>query len=180
MSLQVIAEKVSVYEVTGTNEFGQPVATDHIYQRGQVLPDWVDGHQAFVLVNTGLAAEVGDHPDSSLRPLQSPPAPVILPEHNPASVPGSGVTGPMVVTDRVDETGAKSAAVPEGKALPSDTDTKFVWENYAVSDLPAGKRMTRPEAESMKKTDLMTEVKNRYNEAMQEDELDDEALPPKF
>lgn len=180
MSLQVIAEKVSVYEITGTNEFGQPVATDHIYERGQVLPDWVDGHQAFVLVNTGLAAEVGDQPDDRIRPVQAAPAPVILPEHNPVSVPGSGVSGPMVVTDRVDETGAGvSASAPTAlPPLPNDNDTKYVWENYASSKLPEGQQMTRVEAESMKKQDLVNEVKARYDAAAAAENEQD--LPPKF
>lgn len=186
MSLQVIAEKISVYEVTGTNEFGQPVATDHIYERGQVLPDWVDGHQAFVLVNTGLAAEVGDHPDDSVRPASAAAAPVVLPEQSPAAVPGSGVTGPMVVTNRVDETSAASAgSTGAGSSsptalspLPQDTDTKYVWETYASSKLPVGQQMSRVEAEAMKKQDLVNEVKARYDAAAAAE--NEQNLPPKF
>ena len=193
MSLQVIAAKVSVYEPTGINEFGQPTAVDHVYERGQVLPDWVDGHQAFVLVNTGLAAEVGDQPDDRVRPLDSGPAPVILPEHNPLTVPGSGVTGPLVVTDSIDETAAgqrlAKATGTEGDnadtstgelaPLPADNDTKFAWETYAATKLPEGHQMTRQEAESMKKADLVAEVKARYDTASTD--ADDQAsLPPKF
>lgn len=189
MSLQVIAEKVSVYEITGNNEFGQPVAIDHVYQRGQVLPDWVDGHQAFVLVNTGLAAEVGDHPDGNLRPLGQQPGPVLLPEHNPATVPGSGVIGPMVVTERVDETGqaGPQQGVPQGgvQSLPDDSALKPVWEQYAAEKLPAEFRMDRGAAESMKKSELVAEVKARYNDAVSAehddaDLVDDEQLPRQF
>lgn len=192
MALQVIAAKVSVYEPTGTNEFGQPTAVDHVYERGQVLPDWVEGHQAFVLVNTGLAAEVGDQPDDRVRPYGVGPAPVILPEHNPMTVPGSGVVGPMVVTDSVDETETSkqfsaNATGNTGDAgngelpnLPADNDTKFVWENFAVSKLPEGERMTRAEAEAMKKSDLVAEVKARHEAASSDESQNDPALPPKF
>lgn len=188
MSLQVIADKVSVYEVTGTNEHGQLVAVDHVYERGQVLPDWVEGHQAFVLVNTGMAAEVGDHPDGNLRPQNQAPGPVLLPEHSPASVPNSGVVGPMVVTDTVDETGAGVAAQyaedSDLPKLPADYASKGDWETYASEKLPTEFRMERSAAEGYKKPELVAEVKLRYNDAKAAEADDaesvDETLPPKF
>lgn len=187
MSLQVIAEKISVYEITGKNELGQPTAVDHIYERGQLIPDWVDSHQAFVLTNTGLAAEVGDHPDGSIRPLDKGPAPVLLPEHNPRVIPGSGTTGPLDVTEQVDETGVTSGRVAEDSnlpKLPADYASKGDWETYASEKLPAEFRMERSQAEGLKKPELVTEVKARYNDAKSveagDDDTVDETLSPKF
>lgn len=161
MALQVLANGCSVYEITGKSADGNPTIVNHAFKRGDVLPDWVDEAQRFVLVSSGMAAEVGDSPDDSVRPLDTS-APVVVPNG-----PGAGASVAGEDSDLA--------------TLPADTDTKFVWENYAVSDLPAGKRMTRPEAESMKKTDLVTEVKNRYNEALQEDDdLGNEVPSPKF
>lgn len=178
--LQVIAEKISVYEFTGKDELGQPTAVDHIYERGQVIPDWLDSQQAFVLTSTGLAAEVGDHPDDTVRPLPRPEAPV-------------------VVTDRVDETGTdqhntsgKSGTSPGGdgpalangelEPLPSDAAPKSVWEDYAAQKLPSDLAIGRAQAESMTKVRLLTEVKQRYNDAADRDENapDSGTLPPSF
>lgn len=166
MTLQVISTAVSVYHTQGVDKDGQPTATEHTYKRGQLLPDWVDSFQAFTLVSCGMAAEVGDEPDGSLRPAEEDPAPVVLPEHGPTTNTGSRP---------VFNTGGEVASDETLPALPEDSATKPVWEDYAVESLPSDYRMTRVEAEGYKKADLVAEVKSRYAEA---DDLGSESLPP--
>lgn len=156
MALQVLAYGCSVYEITGQNDDGTNVIVNHAFKRGDVLPDWVDESQRFVLVSSGMAAEVGDTPDESIRPVDTAPHPV--------------------VGDVSNQSLAESPSSDSGLApLPADNDTKFVWETYAVSKLPEGERMTRVEAEAMRKQDLVTEVKARYEAA---GAADDEQNPP--
>lgn len=164
MALQVLANGCSVYEITGKNEDGGNTVVHHSFVRGDVLPDWVDESQRFVLVSSGMVAEVGDTPDGSVRPFDLEPHPVV------------GDTANVTVADK----GASASADGDLEPLPADNDTKFVWETYAATKLPDGERMTRQEAESMKKTDLVTEVKARYDAANDDAALDAPALPPKF
>jgi hypothetical protein len=180
MALQVLANGCSVYETTGTDDEGKPTYETHVYKRGDVLPDWVDSHQAFVLVSTGMAAEVGDNPDTSIRPLNEQPAPVLLPEHSTLPVVDIGL-GPVV------QTGEGKAAEPkpvEGALppLPADVAAKPVWEDFAVDKLPGDFAMERSQVESMKKAELVSEVKVRYYEAADRDAEDegDTTLPPSF
>jgi hypothetical protein len=193
MSLQVLASGVSVYEITGTNEDGNPTVVNHLFVRGQILPDWVDQHQQFILVQTGMAAEVGDEPDPRVRPLNQPEAaPVLLPEHSPVAVVGSGVTGFVATDEPVDHskeldqtTGSQASSGGELASLPEDNATKYAWEAYATRKLPSDQRMTQQEAESMKKADLVAEVKSRYQQAQQQNDdpasvESDPDLPPSY
>lgn len=164
MALQVLAAGCSAYEITGQNESGDNIIVNHSFVRGDILPDWVDESQRFVLVSSGMAAEVGDTPDDTIRPFPGTPKPVV------GDMSGSAVA---------DDGSVSSASDGELEALPADGDTKFVWENYAINKLPQGERMTRAEAEAMKKSDLVTEVKARY-EAASADAEDEQTLPPKF
>lgn len=167
MALQVLANGCSVYEITGQNDSGDNIIVNHSFKRGDVLPDWVDESQRFVLTSAGMVAEVGDTPDDSIRPFDTAAHPVV------------GDTSNLVLADQVpaDQVQAQS----DGAALaplPSDGESKYVWETYAASKLPEGERMTRVEAESMKKADLVTEVKARYEAASTAE--DEQNLPPKF
>lgn len=190
MSLQVVSPKVAVHQVTGTDDNGQPTAVEHVFLRGAILPDWVSPYQQFVLTQTGMARQVGDFPDASLHAPEEAPAPVMMPEHSPQAV---GLQGPTVVTEQV--TGQDAAApgghVPDGE-LPDDNATKPVWEDVAAKRYG----MSRSAAESMKKADLLAEVKKRHadrkasaaqkaadhqraSDAMAVKDNDDK-LPPKF
>jgi hypothetical protein len=161
MGLQVLANGCSVYEITGKKDDGGNIVVHHSFVRGDVLPDWVDESQRFVLVSSGMVAEVGDTPDGSVRPFDLEPHPVV------------GDVANVTVAD-------KAASDGDLEPLPADNDTKFVWETYAATKLPDGERMTRQEAESMKKTDLVAEVKARYEAANDDDALAAPVLPPKF
>lgn len=165
MALQVVSPAVSVYKETGIKD-GQMQTEEHVFKRGAVLPDWVSTHQQFVLMTTGMARQVGDLPDPTLRADEDMPAPVVLPEHNPLSVVADHtVTGPMVVTKRVGAEGSSTStgsapaasrkSTPEGE-LPADSDIKPVWEQVAEDY-----GVPRAEAESMRKPDLIREVKAR-------------------
>lgn len=182
MALQVVSPAVSVYKVTGVVD-GQEQTEEHTYPRGSILPDWVSAYQQFVLTQTGMCKQVGDFPDPALRSPADMPAPVLMPEHDARTVLGTAVTEPMAVTKRVtDPITVRDDAEADGPAggddLPSDTDNKPVWEDYAVDQLG----MKRGEVESMKKADLMRTVRQRAAARQEERDLggSDAALPPSF
>lgn len=160
MALQVVSPAVSVFKVTGVKD-GVEQTEEHTFARGEILPDWVTPYQQFVLSQTGMARQVGDFPDPNLRRPEDLPAPVLMPEHDPRTVLGTSVTGPMEVTSRVTGQDAAGGAGSDSDGdLPSETDTKPVWEDFAVEHLG----MKRGAAESMKKADLVKEVRARYAE----------------
>ncbi|HYN95408.1 MAG TPA: hypothetical protein VES42_16290 [Pilimelia sp.] len=165
MALQVVSQKVSVYKVLGVKD-GQEQTEEHVFVRGQLLPEWVSAHQQFVLSQTGMARQVGDFPDPTLRRPQEEPAPVVLPEHSELGVLGTAVTEPATVVKRVEGADVRVGAAtrPVGE-LPGENETKPVWEDFAVEGLPEGSRMSRPEAESMRKADLVKEVTARQQKA---------------
>jgi hypothetical protein len=171
MALQVVSPSVSVYKVLGVKD-GQEQTEEHTFQRGEILPDWVNTYQQFVLTQTGMARQVGDFPDPALRAATQQPAPVLLPEHDPRTVLGTNVTQPALVTKRV--TGEEEPPTRSSGEEPSETDNKPVWEDYAVESLG----MKRTEAESLKKADLVKEVRRR--QAAKSSNEDDAALPRTF
>lgn len=174
MALQVVSPAVSVYRITGRDaKTGAEQAEEHLFKRGELLPNWVSPFQQFTLTSTGMAREVGDVADPTLVKAEDVPAPVVLPEHNPSSVLGSGVNGPMVVT----EAGAAPASdvVQPLESLPDDSETKPAWEDAAVA-----LGLSRNKAESMRKGDLVAEVKARQAAAEEARDLGgaDTELPP--
>lgn len=158
MALQVVSHAVSIYRVTGVSD-GAEQTQEYTFKRGELLPEWVSPHQQFVLSSMGYARQVGDFPDTTLRAAEDMPAPVILPEHNPLAVMGSGVVAPMAVTERVtlaDRAAGREGSDPEG--LPAEGDTKPEWERAAVRlGVPRG------EAEAMRKADLVKETRKRHD-----------------
>jgi hypothetical protein len=176
MALQVVSPSVSVFKVLGVKD-GQEQTEEYVFQRGQILPDWVSSYQQFVLSQTGMCKQIGDFPDPALRAPVDMPAPVLMPEHDPRTVLGTEVTEPMAVTRRVTDPGAGAAggAASAPGELPSESDTKPVWEDYAVDQLG----MARGEAESMKKAELVKEVKTRARKQERE-AAKDTSLPPTF
>jgi hypothetical protein len=178
MALQVVSPAVSVYRVLSVNDRGQEVTEDHIYKRGEALPDWVTPFQQYTLISTGMAREVGDLLDPRLVESGNPPAPVVLPEHNPSAVIGSGVSGPRVVERQVEGDGDPDDNIPAKAAdveLPDDSATKPVWEEAA---LDVG--LDKASAESMRKPALLEEVKRRQSVARERRDLGgpDSTLPP--
>lgn len=177
MALQVVSPAVSVFKVTGVDkDTHQEISEEHVYHRGEILPDWVSPFQLFTLTTTGMAREVGDMLDPNLVADADRPAPVVLPEHNPATIPGSGVQGPMLVTERVDRDGERAEAdVQPLDELPADSDTKPKWEEAGVK-----LGLSRNRVESMRKGDLMDEVKQRQAAAEERRDLGgpDAELPP--
>jgi hypothetical protein len=155
MALQVVSPAVSVYRVTGVKD-GSEQSTEHTFRRGELLPDWVSSHQQFVLMSTGMARQVGDFPDPALQRAEEVPAPVVLPEHNPLVVQGTGVTAPMEVTRRYEAATGQADAGDGG--LPADADNKPTWERAALDY-----GITKAEAEAMRKADLVREVKARHD-----------------
>lgn len=171
MALQVVSHAVSVYKETGVKD-GTTQVEEHILKRGELVPDWVSPHQLFVLSQTGMAKQVGDFPDPNLRAPEDMPRPVVLPEHNPSTVVGSGVSGPVEVTRRVEAGTTTSTAGASRRYgdLPKDSDNKTDWEDAAVE-----LGMSRAEAESMRKADLVREVRTRQT-AKQEQKSSDTTL----
>jgi hypothetical protein len=176
MALQVVSPAVSVYRVLRVDEkTHQEVSEEHTFKRGEVLPDWLSPHQQFVLSQTGMAREVGDLVDPGLIEAANPPAPVVLPEHSPRMVLGTGVTEPMRVESTFRDGVQVDAGVAPLEALPADTDTKPAWEDAAVA-----LGLSRNKAESMKKADLVAAVKDRQAKAEEARDLGgpDSTLPP--
>lgn len=171
MSLQVVFDKISVYREHGVKD-GAMQVTEHTLKRGETVPSWVSPHQAFVLVQTGMAKEVGDTPDPTVRATE--PAPVVLPEHSSFSVLGTEITAPaQVVRDedvKADE-GDEGDEDSDSNELPSDGALKEKWETAAEKY-----GMDRGEAESMTKPNLVKEVKRRKAQR----DASDTALPPSF
>ena len=174
MALQVVSPAVNVYKVLGVKD-GQEVTEDHTFKRGEMLPDWVSPFQQFTLTSTGMARQVGDLIDPTLVEAANPPAPVIMPEHNPRAVLNSGVTEPRLVTETVDHNEEGIPAAAADLELPDDSATKPVWEKAAER---VG--MKPQEAESMRKADLVAEVKRRKAVAEERRDLGgpDAELPP--
>lgn len=175
MALQVVSPAVNVYRVTGV-ENGQEQTEEITFQRGELLPDWVTPYQQFVLTQTGMARQVGDFPDPSLRKVADMPAPVLMPEHSPLATLGTDVTQPMNVTTSRSSDEVTSAADPG--ELPAKDANKPEWEDAAVR-----LGMSRNKAESMRKADLMDEVTKRHEAARREAEdreVAEATLPPTF
>lgn len=172
MALQVLANGCSVYEVTKKNDDGTTEVVHHSFVRGDVLPDWVDESQRFVLVSSGMVAEVGDTPDDRVRPLDVTARPIV----------DTAVPGATLVTK--DDSAKDEADNSNLAKLPADYASKGDWETYASEKLPAEFRMERSQAEGLKKPELVTEVKARYNDAKSveagDDDAVDETLSPKF
>lgn len=185
MALQVVSPAVSVYKVLGVKD-GQEQVEGYTFKRGEMLPDWVTPFQQFTLTSTGMVKEVGDLVDPALVKAEDVPAPVVLPEHNPAAVFGTNVTGPMVMVGEGEGDGTEARkeatrkkGLPKGAAdveLPDDGATKPVWEETA-GRVGIGKA----EAESMRKADLVAAVKQRKAEAEEARDLGGpgSTLPPK-
>jgi hypothetical protein len=168
MALQVVSPKISVTKITGVKN-GVEQGEEHVFSRGELLPDWVPAFQQFVLTQTGMARQVGDFPDPRLHREEDQPAPVVKQEHSRQAVVNDfTVTGPAEVVPA----GESRAATVELADVPDDTATKPVWEDYAVNQLG----MSRNSAESLKKADLIAQVRARHAAAT----AGDEKLPPAF
>jgi hypothetical protein len=159
MALQVVSPKIAVFKVLGVNDQGQEETEEMTFSRGELLPDWVSSYQQFVLTQTGMCRQVGDFPDPNLTRPEDRPAPVLLPEHDPRAVVGTAVVAPKQVTAPADAEGA-GRATPAGELpdLPAEDETKPVWEDYAVKHLG----MSRNQAESQRKGDLVADVTKRH------------------
>lgn len=171
MALQVVSPAVNVYRVLRVVN-GQEQVEEKVFKRGELLPDWVSPFQQFTLSTTGMAREVGDVADPGLYKAEETPAPVVMPEHNPRTVVGSPITEPMAVVTTTETSGG---AVAPLDSLPADDANKPLWEDaaYALG-------VPRKRAESMRKADLIEEVKARQAAAEEARDLGgpDSTLPP--
>lgn len=161
--LQVIANQVSVYEIVKKNDLGQiSEANEYTFKRGQVIPDWLDSDQAFVLVSSGLAAEVGEHPDETVRPYGETGYPRMAHDARVARVDTSAnAVQAADINNQGDDDPDNDTQNVDGQQLPADYAAKSVWVDYAVNKLPDGQKMTKPEADLLTKDKLVTEVKQR-------------------
>lgn len=135
-----------------------PVGPEEVVEKGGYVPDYA----TTTLVNALSAAgnivwtEV-ERPDllplgSEAPQVRTPDQPVVLPSDPNGQPPFVGDVMPVAEPE-------PTRQVPD---LPSGSDNKETWENYA--QLPhIG--MAQAEAESMNKTALMAEVKDRYARA---------------
>lgn len=172
MAYQVLFQKLA-FQRTKDGEPTIPVGRETIVERGGLVPEWVPTYHVSALFNAGMIVEVADEPRSDLVPAttvpeqpRTPDQPAVLPS-NPNSVPMVPGAGAVDGTD--DEPAdpltpppPDSAGVEPLPALPRPADNKETWENYAQRPQIG---MSEGEAEAMNKTDLMAEVKKRYDAA---------------
>lgn len=97
--------------------------------RGAMLPDWVDDFTLHVLTTTGAVKAVVD-PDPTLVAIAEPPAPVLLQEHDPATVTSTGA--PQVGGIAGPPTGTTVIGPSETNTdRPKVNDSKEKWLAYA-------------------------------------------------
>lgn len=146
-----------------------PVGDEEIVQRGGSVPDYVPTYITSALASAGSVVFADERPD--LRPVddvppqvRTPDMPGVLPSdpHGVPLLPGDLVTTEPpreveVDVPPVDETGGPALGAP-----PKASDSKDTWETYATHPKIG---MTLAEAEAMNKTDLMAQVKQRYEAA---------------
>ena len=112
MGYQVVWEKVSVADRRDPKNVKDGI----VFERGAMLPDWVDDFTLHVLTTTGGVKAV-ETPDRSLQEVDNPPAPVRLQEHVPDPLPP--VVQPPVKVKNDDPN------------RPADSASKADWLAYA-------------------------------------------------
>lgn len=143
MGHQVVWEKVAL--TPGDSD------EDVIYNRGDMLPDWVSPFMLGVLTSTGAVRVVDDGPVPAYE------APTAAARDLPPSYP----TGPMpkdAGTLREPEEGSQGqegSEEPEENQPPATSANKATWVEYATS-----KGMSRTQAEGLSKEALI----NRFGD----------------
>jgi hypothetical protein len=147
-----------------------PVGPEEIVERGGSVPDYVPAYIISALSNAGVIVWAEDR-NPLIVPASQAPAQVRTPDH-PAVLPSDPNGTPLLLGDltgtSVEEAPAEEPVEEEGDgepvALPATSDKKEVWEAYAQRPEIG---LTAGEAESMNKTDLMAEVRARFDQAHQ-------------
>lgn len=116
MGYQVVWPAVSVADKRDPKNVKDGV----VFQRGAMLPDWVDDFTLHVLTTTGGVKAV-ESPDRALVEVDNPPAPVRLQEHPPVvSSTDPAAVKPAVVRPKNDDPNR-----------PADSASKAEWLEYA-------------------------------------------------
>lgn len=169
MAYQVLFRELA-FQKTKEGEPTIPEGPEEVVQRGGLVPDYVPTWFIAALFNAGMIVEVADQPRVDLRPVGDVPEQPRTPEQ-PAVLPSNPNSPPiMVETGQSQENGDPAATLPAPDstgaeplpALPKPADNKEAWENYAQRPQIG---MSQGDAEAMNKTDLMAEVKRRYEAA---------------
>lgn len=169
----VLAPKLAFQKVKA-NSPTEPDGPEEVVNKGGFVPDYTTEFLINTLSASGLIAYAeAQRPD--LRPADELPPQVRTPDQ-PLVLPSDPNGVPSVLGDRPEDTqpadDADDEVVPADPeptgpvaplpSLPKSTDNKEAWESYAT--LPQI-GLTLAEAESKNKTDLMAEVKRRYEAA---------------
>lgn len=157
MAYQVVFQQLS-FQPVDPDQPTVPSGPEEIVLRGGLVPDYVTTFQIAGLASAGMIVAVAE-PDPGLVPAdalpeqpRTPDQPTFLP-NNPNSPP---------VTLGGDLGGAGEDPADEPVQLPSASDKKEVWEAFAQRPEIG---MTQGDAEAMNKTDLMAEVKTRFQQS---------------
>ncbi len=165
MALTVVWAQCSVTETlkTAHENNGVPLVREHILTKGDVVPDFVSEFTRSALTGAGAFRDLGGAAAvvqaAEDAEFTAPPAPPLYPPGVPPvpDAPGGGV--PELIGERATE---DPIVESELIAMPKDSDTRAMWEDYAVYGAPDGQRMTVEEASAFgNKAELATAVKQR-------------------
>lgn len=154
MAHRVFISGVSVYDKDGSTE---------VVRQGELLPDYVDEYQRFVLSQTGMVKFEPDNvepPPGADNPVN--PAPVRLAEHPPLgsrlALSEQGTPAAAASQRMVDEGRAPATEVDaDVEQPPAQSAPKAEWVEWAVGQRADGvsEDEARDSAESMTKADLV-------------------------
>jgi hypothetical protein len=172
----VLAGQLS-FQKTKADDTRVPDGPEEIVRKGGQVPDYAPAFLVGALASAGLVVWAEDQrPD--LVPFEELPAQVRTPDQPPV-LPSDPNGTPPLLSDILTPDEQRPAEVEGGDvapvvepepavaplpALPKAADSKDVWEQYATHPRIG---MTLGEAEAKNKTDLMAEVKRRYEAANQ-------------
>lgn len=169
----IVLAPALAFQKTKPNSPTEPVGPEEVIQRGGTVPDYVPTYVTSALASAGSVVFADARPD--LVPATEVPVQVRTPDQPPV-LPSDPNGVPVLPSDLVTETpretsteAGNSEETPtvtsppaELAAPPKSSDSKDVWEQYATHPRIG---MTLEEAEAKNKTDLMAEVKRRYDAA---------------
>lgn len=144
---QVLWARVAV-----TDRRAQDKPVEHIFERGQLLPSWVDDYTLFVLTSGGGAAAVEGPDEEAVKAAEriASAEPVFKQEHAPTlTQPLSSQATPVETVDHTQgerratdsaasratggQAGATPTATPAADGKPAGNASKEDWERYAVT-----------------------------------------------
>lgn len=163
MGYQVVWPAVSVADMRDPKNVKDGI----VFQRGAMLPDWVDEFTLHVLSTSGGVKAV-ETPDPVLKAVTSPPEPVRLQEHAPEFVTNvEGSSQDPTVKDPKDVKGEPTIQV-RGVQIASQERQQRQQAERPKNDDP-----NRP-ADSASKADWLAYAKSRETDKAKRDALTDD------